>query len=165
MPDGAVATSDPVVSRRTLARLLTTTAATAALTGGLLAGLPDEASAAAERRRRKKRRRRRKHHHRPPTTTAPPPPAPPSGPTSDPTSGPIGPITLQDADALHVLNRFTGGWTPALGAEVAAAGGIDAWFSAQLDPAGIPDTFYNASSSWWYSIRASTADLWSRDRA
>jgi len=165
MSEQAVAPGDPVVSRRTLARLLTTTAATTALTGGLLAGLPDEASATAERRR-KKRRKRRRHHHRPPATTPPPGPTsgPPAGP-SDPTAGPIGPVALEDAAALHVLERFTGGWTPALGAEVAAAGGIDAWFSAQLDPAGIPDTFYNASSSWWYSINATTADLWARDRA
>jgi len=160
MPDEAVVTSDPVVSRRGLARLATTAAATTALAGGLLVGLPDEASAAGERRRKKRRRRRKHHHHRPPTT----PPAPPPAPTG-PTSGPIGPVSLQDADALHVLNRFTGGWTPALGAEVAAAGGIDAWFNAQLDPAGIPDTFYNTSASWWFSINASTADLWSRDRS
>jgi hypothetical protein len=70
-----------------------------------------------------------------------------------------------DARALHLVNRFTGGWTPALAAEVTAAGGIDRWFAGQLDPAPITDAFYNGSASWWVSIKASTADLWARDRA
>lgn len=148
-----------LLGRRTLARVATSAVATTALSGGLLVGLPGEATAAPERRR-KRRRKRRKHHrrkHRPVSTTptAPRPPAP-----VPPDAAPV-----LDARALHVLDRFTGGWTTPLAAEVTAAGGIDRWFAAQLDPAGIPDDFYTQSSSWWYSILAGAADLWARDRA
>jgi hypothetical protein len=138
------------LSRRLLARVAVGTAATATLSGGLVAGLPDEAAAVAERRRKKRRKKRRKHKRRPT------PPTPPVDVT---------PPLVPEERGLLVLERFTGGWTPTLGDEVTAAGGIDRWFAAQLDPAGIPDDFYTASSSWWYSINASTADLWARDRA
>ncbi|MET3962312.1 hypothetical protein ABIE44_002246 [Marmoricola sp. OAE513] len=56
-----------------------------------------------------------------------------------------------DARALLVVNRFTGGWTPGLGAEVTRSGGIDKWFAKQLSPASLPDTFYDSSATWWSS--------------
>jgi hypothetical protein len=147
-----------LLSRRTLARAATTAAATTAFSGGLLVGLPDEASATAERRRKKRKKRKKRRHHRPPAATTPTPPAPvPPLPTV--------PVPALSAGALHLVNRFTGGWTPSLAAEVATAGGIEAWFDRQLDAASVPDGFYTTSSSWWFSVNASTADLWARDRA
>jgi hypothetical protein len=137
------------LSRRLLARAAVGAAATATLSGGLVAGIPGEAAAVAERRKKKKKKRRR-------TKKRPPQP---------PTPVVVAPPPVLGERGLLVLERFTGGWTPALGAEVAAVGGIDRWFAAQLDPAGISDDFYTASASWWYSITASTADLWARDRA
>ena len=56
---------------------------------------------------------------------------------------------ILNARSLHIVNRFTGGWTPAMRTQVVAAGGIDAWFAGQLNPA--PDTFYSASALWWPS--------------
>jgi hypothetical protein len=148
-------TGTSLLSRRLLARAGTAAAATTVLSAGLVVGTPGEAAAVAERRRKKRRHKHRKKRH-PPTPT-PTPPAPPAVPG--------GPAVIVEAQALHVLTRFTGGWTATLAAEVAAAGGIDAWFTRQLDPVTIPDSFYTASSSWWFSINASTQDLWARDRA
>lgn len=54
-----------------------------------------------------------------------------------------------DPRSRLILNRFTGGWTAALRAEVAAAGGIDSWFARQLSSTS--DSFYGASSTWWPS--------------
>ncbi|MGY2876688.1 hypothetical protein ACVW00_003878 [Marmoricola sp. URHA0025 HA25] len=137
------------LSRRLLGRAAAGAAATATVSAGLVGGLPDEAAAASVRRRRKRHHKHR-HHKRPPVTTPPVVITPPSVP---------------DELGLLVLERFTGGWTPGLGDEVAAAGGIDRWFAAQLDPSGIPDDFYASSSSWWTSLLASTDELWARDRA
>jgi hypothetical protein len=149
MAEAAEAAEPGVLTRRTLARAATTVAGTAAFSGALTVGLPGEAVAATERRRKRRRKRRRRHRRRPPAV---PPVA-------------VTPPSVLDARALHLVNRFTGGWTPALAAEVTAAGGIDRWFAGQLDPAPITDAFYNGSASWWVSIKASTADLWARDRA
>jgi len=134
------------LSRRVLGRAVATAVATTAVSGGLLVATPGEAEAATERRRKRRRKHRRRHRRRPP---APVPTAP----------------SVLDARSLHVLNRFTGGWTPALAAEVTTAGGIDRWFAGQLDPAAISDAFYTSSSAWWFSINASAQDLWARDRA
>jgi hypothetical protein len=148
-----------LLGRRTLTRVATSAVATTALSGGLLVGLPGAATAAPERRRKRRKKRRRhhkkKHHPVSTTPTAPRPPAP-AAPDASP---------ILEARALHVLNRFTGGWTTPLAAEVTAAGGIDRWFAAQLDPSGVPDDFSTQSSTWWYSILAGAADLWARDRA
>jgi hypothetical protein len=148
---------DPVeraLSRRLLGRVAGGAVATAAVSGGLVAGLPGQAAAASPERRRRRhhKKRHKKRHPLPPTSTTPTPTTPT-------------PPLVPDDRALLVLERFTGGWTPALADEVAAAGGIDRWFAAQLDPAGISDDFYTSSSSWWTSILASTEELWARDRA
>jgi len=116
--------------------------------------MTDTAEAAERRRKRRHKKRRRHHHHHHAAT-----------PTPTPTPIPVTPPSVLDARSLHLLNRFTGGWTASLAAEVTAAGGIDRWFAAQLDPASIPDSFYASSADWWVSIKASTADLWARDRS
>ena len=153
------------VGRRTLARVTATALATSALAGAALVGTPGTAVAAEVRRPRKKRRKRRKHHRNPVATT--PTPTTPTTPTTPSTPTPVPPdaAPVLDARALHVLNRFTGGWTTSLAAEVSAAGGIDRWFADQLDPSAIPDDFYTQSASWWVSILASASNLWARDRA
>ncbi|MBO9521866.1 MAG: DUF1800 domain-containing protein [Nocardioidaceae bacterium] len=66
---------------------------------------------------------------------------------------------ILDARSLLVLNRFTAGWTPALGAEVRRAGGIDRWFARQLNPGSVPDTFYYASARWWVSNALTPAGI------
>lgn len=70
-----------------------------------------------------------------------------------------------DTRTLHIVNRFTGGWTPALRSQIAAAGGVDRWFARQLAPASIPDTFHNTSVAWWTSNRLNAQQLWARDKA
>lgn len=147
---------EPALSRRLLTRVAVGAAATATVSAGLVGGLPAEASAATERRR-KKRHHKKKHKHRRPT------PTPPPTSTTPPTPGT--PVLVLEDRGLLVLERFTGGWTPALAEEVTASGGIDRWFAAQLDPAAVPDDFYTESSSWWTSLLASTEEIWARDRA
>jgi uncharacterized protein (DUF1800 family) len=148
MGEATDATATGALTRRTLARAATTIAATSAVSGGLVLGVPGEAAAVTERRRRRRRHRRhhrRRRHHLPtPVATTP--------------------GTVLDARALHVVDRFTGGWTPTLAAEVAAAGGIDQWFARQLDPTAISDAFYTGSASWWFSTNATAQQLWARDR-
>jgi uncharacterized protein (DUF1800 family) len=119
-------------------RLLSRTAtgvAITALTGGVLAEAPAEATVVPTRRRRRRRRRR----------------------------APLSPVL--DARSRHILNRFTGGWKPALAAEVKTAGGIDRWFARQLAPTAISDAFYTGSAAWWPSNTATATELWARDRA
>ncbi|MBN9609019.1 MAG: hypothetical protein BGO26_14550 [Actinobacteria bacterium 69-20] len=73
------------------------------------------------------------------------------------------PISILAPEDLHLVNRFTGGWTPALGRQIAAAGGAAGWFAQQLS-ASAPDTFYQATAAWWTSNTASTSTLLARDR-
>lgn len=56
-----------------------------------------------------------------------------------------------NARSLHIVNRFTGGWTRSLGTEVTRAGGIDKWFARQLSPELLPDTFFATTGTWWSS--------------
>ena len=151
--------------RRTLARVVTTAVGTGVLSGGLLVGVPGEAVAAPDRRPRKRRKKRRRHHkkkHRPVSPTSS---TPASTPPATPTSTAVHDAApILDSAALHVVNRFTGGWCTPLAEEVSAAGGVDRWFAGQLDPSGIPDDFYTQSSSWWVSILAGTEDLLARHR-
>lgn len=73
------------------------------------------------------------------------------------------PISILAPEDLHLVNRFTGGWTPALGRQIAAAGGAASWFAQQLS-APAPDRFYLATAAWWTSNTASTSTLLARDR-
>lgn len=60
----------------------------------------------------------------------------------------------------HIANRFGYGWTPALGKEIALAGGWRLWFERQLTGLLVDDSFYKTSSTWWPSINASAATIW-----
>lgn len=71
---------------------------------------------------------------------------------------------VPDARTLLMVQRFTGGWTPALRTQIANVGGIDKWFLRQLTPSKLSDTFYNGSASWWVSNTLPTAELWRRDQ-
>jgi len=65
------------------------------------------------------------------------------------------PTILDSRDpTLHLLRRTTFGPTPDLVAEVHAAG-IDAWLTAQLDPATIPD---EAADAAWAAFPLASAD-------
>lgn len=89
-------------------------------------------SRAARKKPKKRKKRKKKAVRRPVQRTYPATP-------------------VLDARSLLIVNRFTGGWTRTMAAEVKAAGGIDRWFAKQLSPASLPDTFYTASSTWWSS--------------
>ncbi len=62
----------------------------------------------------------------------------------------------------HLANRFAYGWTPALGKEIAGAGGAAAWFDKQLALTGISDSFYQDSSTWWPAINLAPTQLLKR---
>lgn len=67
-----------------------------------------------------------------------------------------------NAEALHVVRRWTYGYTPALAEEVAAAGGHARWFEQQLHPERIADAEADALRSWWPSLDRAPLDLWER---
>ncbi|WP_148615952.1 DUF1800 domain-containing protein [Nocardioides rubriscoriae] len=96
-----------------------------------------------------------------PTEPAPTEPAPTEPAPTDPdfVSSP-----LPTAESLHLGNRFTYAMTPALHAQMRAAGSPQAWFAQQLDPAGIPDADADAIQGWWTSIDLDAATLAQRDR-
>jgi uncharacterized protein (DUF1800 family) len=60
------------------------------------------------------------------------------------------------------VGRFSYGVTPALAAEVVAAGGAKAWFEQQLAPARIADPVTDALVGWYPSLSRSPEELWQR---
>lgn len=134
-----------VLSRRTLSRTATG-AFVSALGAQVFLGDPAAAASEAERRRKKKKKKKKKRRKHQPVTPV------------------VALPWVLDGRSLHLINRFTGGWTPGLVAEVQAAGGIDRWFAQQLAPEAIPDTFYTSSSTWWFSLTATPQQIWARDR-
>ncbi|MDT9592401.1 DUF1800 domain-containing protein [Nocardioides zeae] len=67
-----------------------------------------------------------------------------------------------DAAGLHVVRRWSYGYTRALAREVVSAGGAGAWFEAQLRPSRITDTAADRTYAWWPSLARRPADLWQR---
>lgn len=65
--------------------------------------------------------------------------------------------------ALHGLQRFTAGYTPALTAQVSAAGGFARWFDRQLAD-GYDDAWATQTAAWWSSITATYEVTTQRDR-
>ncbi|WP_322937162.1 DUF1800 domain-containing protein [Nocardioides bizhenqiangii] len=63
-----------------------------------------------------------------------------------------GPSVLPAADR-HLVKRFSWGLTPALAAQVRAAGGGRAWFAKQLQPANVADAPGAAVNTWFPSMR------------
>lgn len=70
-----------------------------------------------------------------------------------------------NARPLHIINRFTGGWTRSLGTQVTNAGGIDKWFAKQLTPELLSDTYYLSTGTWWSSNLADALTTIQRDDA
>ena len=92
------------------------------------------------------------------------PPKPPK-PPKPPTQPWVEHTELPSAAALHLGNRFSYGMTPALHAEMEAAGGPEAWFAAQLQPGSIADPAADQLESWWPSLAMSASTLWQREKA
>ena len=69
-----------------------------------------------------------------------------------------------DSRSLHIVQRFTSGWTPGLRAQIANVGGIDKWFARQLSPASVSDAFYYGSLGWWTSNSLTGAAVYQRDQ-
>lgn len=61
---------------------------------------------------------------------------------------------VPSSGARHGLQRFTAGYTPALGRQMLAAGGFTAWFNRQLAD-GYDDNWATTTATWWPSINAS----------
>lgn len=66
---------------------------------------------------------------------------------------------------LHLMRRFSFGFSAALQQQVAAAGGARAWFTAQLSPDTIPDTFADGLRSWFPRLESSPLAAWTNQRA
>jgi len=60
--------------------------------------------------------------------------------------------TVLDAGSRHLVKRFSGGLTPALAAQVKAAGGARAWFAKQLRPGKVADAPGDAIKTWFPSL-------------
>ncbi len=63
---------------------------------------------------------------------------------------------LPDVQTQHMANRFSYGYTPALGAEMQGVGGRRGWFDWQLHPDQISDSESDSFASW-YSTFGRTA--------
>ncbi|MBJ7358865.1 DUF1800 domain-containing protein [Nocardioides sp.] len=176
MPEPVSLASSP--TRRGLHRAVAGGLATAAVTPLLVAGdaaaSPAAAPGAPEKGKGKWHRckvhrkhtcrkartcRHRKHKPQPPTDDQ----------TDDQPDQPtptLPPLTeLPDPAALHLASRFTYGMTPALHAEMQAAGGAAAWFAAQLLPNTIADPVADGLQSWWASVDLDTATIVQRDKS
>ena len=115
---------------------------------------------------RRARTCRHRFHKKKPDQDSPPPSPPPAPPPGDsgPVTPPLDPAPVPTAAALHLASRFTYGMTPALHAEVAAAGSPGQWFAAQLNPASIPDPVADELHTWWTSIDLEPTTIWQRDK-
>lgn len=172
--------SQPPATRRTVS-----SRALAVLAAAAVAPLVplEDAEAATRRNRRRRHAARCRHWHRCPQHPrhtcrhlhrcahrrhrAQPPAKPPTQPIPSPTPSPTtptGPEPAPTAAALHLGNRFGYGMTPELYADMRAAGGPEAWFERQLDPAAVADPEGEATESWWVSNSLGAAELWARDQ-
>src|SRR4051812_45358315 len=63
-----------------------------------------------------------------------------------------------------LVSRFSYGVTPALAAQVRAAGGARSWWERQLTPAAVPDAYADQLPTWWPSLTQSPQDMWAADK-
>ncbi len=68
---------------------------------------------------------------------------------------------LPTAATLHMANRFSYGYTPAIRREMRAAGGPEAWFMRQLSPGSISDRTAASFSNWFPTLRRTAREHWS----
>ncbi|MDP9443507.1 MAG: DUF1800 domain-containing protein [Actinomycetota bacterium] len=67
---------------------------------------------------------------------------------------------------LHMMNRMGCGYSRGTWAEVAAAGGADAWFEQQLDPDSVPENALTGSLlSWFPDLLDDPTVKWRRHQA
>lgn len=71
---------------------------------------------------------------------------------------------LLGTQARHLVGRFSYGVTPALAAQMRAAGGARDWFEAQLRPESVRDPGTADLRGWWPSLSRSATELWQRQR-
>src|SRR5262245_55051869 len=64
----------------------------------------------------------------------------------------------------HLVSRFTYGITPAMAAQVRAAGGARAWWERQLTPASVSDGFADLLAGWWPTLNQTPQALWAQDK-
>ncbi|GGO67900.1 DUF1800 domain-containing protein [Nocardioides deserti] len=69
---------------------------------------------------------------------------------------------LLGTQARHLVGRFSYGVTPALAAQVRAAGGAHRWFERQLEPSRVADRRAAGLRAWWPSFDRRPAELWQR---
>ncbi|MEV7429402.1 DUF1800 domain-containing protein [Nocardioides sp. NPDC092400] len=96
-------------------------------------------------------------------TTATPRSGATTGSTYRPARYPGAP--LLGTQARHLVTRFSYGVTPALAAEVRAAGGAQRWFQRQLQPDAVADRAGAGLRQWWPSLDRRPEDLWERQVA
>ncbi len=81
-----------------------------------------------------------------------------------PVAYPATPVATDEE--LHVIRRWTYGYTPAALAAVRSAGGPRAWLETQLTPQDVAEsTRAKGLDSWWRCITATPADIVARDRS
>ncbi len=69
--------------------------------------------------------------------------------------------SLPTAPMLHMANRFSYGYTPALRREMRAAGGPEAWFLHQLNPSKISDRAAGSFEAWFPNLKRTAPQHWS----
>ena len=73
-------------------------------------------------------------------------------------------MKLLESREKHLVSRFSYGVTPALAAQVRAAGGARAWWEQQLNPGAVSDGFADQLQSWWPSLAQSPQAMWAQDK-
>jgi hypothetical protein len=69
-------------------------------------------------------------------------------------------IGLPDPRTRHLVSRFTSGVSAIRVAQVAAAGGVDAWFEGQLSPGDIPDHGADVVWTWFPTLALTPLQRW-----
>jgi uncharacterized protein (DUF1800 family) len=85
---------------------------------------------------------------------------PKAKPKPAPATPPYAAVSVLPTDARHLANRFSYGVTPALAAEVWAAGGHLAWFDQQLDRVPAPSS--EPWDGWWPDLHLEPAAVYQR---
>jgi uncharacterized protein (DUF1800 family) len=70
-----------------------------------------------------------------------------------------------DPTTRHLVRRFSCGLTPALAAQVNAAGGGRAWFEKQLQPAKVADLPGDGVDTWFPSLRFTPKQIFERQES
>ncbi|SDD79120.1 DUF1800 domain-containing protein [Nocardioides lianchengensis] len=118
----------------------------------------DEGRKPAKSKKPKKPKRPTKAKPKPTPTPAKPTPAPKPSPASPYAPGSFPATPVLATAARHLVNRFSYGITPALTAEVRAAGGHLAWFDKQLERTPSADPY----AEWWPDLTLDAKTMYQR---